>query len=102
GTRMRALQRAADYAAERPQFHRPIRDFQAVQLLLAEMDVAVATGRLAAYRAATLKDEGADPPRDASIAKYVATENCFACVDRALQIHGGYGYMRESEVERLY
>ena len=40
--------------------------------------------------------------RNASIAKYVATENCSACVDRALQIHGGYGYMRESEVERLY
>jgi len=102
GIAMRALQLAADYAAERHQFGRPIRDFQAVQLLLAEMDVAVETGRLAAYRAATLKDEGVDPRRSASIAKYVATENCFACVDRALQIHGGYGYMRESEVERLY
>ena len=102
GIAMRALQLAADYAAERRQFRRPIRDFQAVQLLLAEMDVAVETGRLAAYRAAALKDEGAGLRRDASIAKYVATENCFACVDRALQIHGGYGYMRESEVERLY
>ena len=91
GIAMRALQLAADYAAERRQFRRPIRDFQAVQLLLAEMDVAVETGRLAACLR-----------RDASIAKYVATENCFACVDRALQIHGGYGYMRESEVERLY
>ncbi len=66
------------------------------------MDVAVETGRLAAYRAAELKDDGSDLRRDASIAKYVATENCFACVDRAMQIHGGYGYMRESEVERLY
>src|SRR2546429_3652167 len=102
GIAMRALQLAADYAAERRQFRRPIRDFQAVQLLLAEMDVAVQAGRVAAYRAATLKDEGGDPRRSASIAKYVATENCFACVDRALQIHGGYGYMRESEVERLY
>jgi len=102
GIAMRALQLAADYAAERRQFNRPIRDFQAIQLLLAEMDVAVETGRLAAYRAAVLKDEGADLRRNASIAKYVATENCFACVDRALQIHGGYGYMRESEVERLY
>lgn len=102
GIAMRALQLAADYAAERRQFGRPIREFQAVQLLLAEMDVAVETGRLAAYRAATLKDAGADLRREAAIAKYVATENCFACVDRALQIHGGYGYMRESEVERLY
>ena len=102
GIAMRALQLAADYAAERRQFGRPIRDFQAIQLLLAEMDVAVETGRLAAYRAAELKDDGSDIRRDASIAKYVATENCFACVDRAMQIHGGYGYMRESEVERLY
>jgi alkylation response protein AidB-like acyl-CoA dehydrogenase len=102
GIAMRALQLAADYAAERRQFGRPIRDFQAVQLLLAEMDVGVETGRLVAYRAAKLKDAGADLRRDAAIAKYVATENCFACVDRALQIHGGYGYMRESEIERLY
>jgi alkylation response protein AidB-like acyl-CoA dehydrogenase len=50
---------------------------------------------------ANLRDDGADVRRVASIAKYVATENCF-CVDRAMQIHGGYGYMRESEVERLY
>ena len=102
GIAMRALQLGADYAAERRQFGRPIRDFQAVQLLLAEMDVAVETGRLAAYRAAAVKDAGADVRREAAIAKYVATENCFACVDRALQIHGGYGYMRESEIERLF
>ena len=102
GIAMRALQLAADYAAERRQFGRPIGDFQAVQLLLAEMDVAAETGRLAAYRAATVKDNGGDVRREAAIAKYVATENCFACVDRALQIHGGYGYMRESEIERLY
>jgi butyryl-CoA dehydrogenase len=102
GISMRALQLAADYAAKRRQFGRPIRDFQAVQMLLAEMDVALEMGRLAAYHAAARKDNGADLRREASIAKYVATENCFACVDRALQIHGGYGYMRESEVERLY
>lgn len=102
GIAMRALQLAADYAAERHQFGRPIRDFQAIQLQLAEMDVLVELGRLAAYRAADLKDAGADIRRAASIAKYAASENCFACVDRALQIHGGYGYMRESEIERLY
>src|SRR2546427_3684281 len=68
GIAMRALQLAADYAAERRQFRRPIRDFQAVQLLLAEMDVAVETGRLAAYRAAALQGEGAGLRRDASIA----------------------------------
>jgi alkylation response protein AidB-like acyl-CoA dehydrogenase len=102
GIAMRALQLAADYAAERRQFGRPIRDFQAVQLLLAEMDVAVESGRLAAFWAAELKDRGADLRRAAAVAKLVASEACFAVVDRALQIHGGYGYMRESEVERLY
>ncbi len=51
---------------------------------------------------ASHKDEGVDIRRAASIAKCVATENCFACVDRAMLIHEGYGYMRESEVERFY
>jgi alkylation response protein AidB-like acyl-CoA dehydrogenase len=102
GIAMRALQLASQYAATRRQFGRPIRDFESIQLLLAEMEVLLEVGRLAAYRAAQLKDAGADVRRAAAIAKYVATENAFACVDRALQIHGGYGYMRESEIERLY
>src|SRR5204863_8647833 len=76
GIAMRALQLAADYAAERHQFGPPIRDLQAVQLLLAEMDVAVEPGRLAAYRAARLKDEGVDPRRSASSARCVANETC--------------------------
>jgi acyl-CoA dehydrogenase len=58
--------------------------------------------RLAAREAARLKDQGADLREAASIAKYVAAENCFRVVDRALQIHGGAGFMRESEIERLY
>jgi alkylation response protein AidB-like acyl-CoA dehydrogenase len=102
GIAMRALQLAADYSAERVQFGHPIRDFESIQLQLAEMDAMVEVGRLAAYRAAELKDAGEDIRRASSIAKYVATENCFACVDRAVQVHGGYGFMRESEVERLY
>lgn len=102
GIAMRALQLACDYAAQRQQFGRPIRDFEAIQLQLAEMDTLVEVGRLAAYRAAEARNAGEDLRRAASIAKYVATENCFACVDRAMQIHGGYGYMRESEIERLY
>jgi alkylation response protein AidB-like acyl-CoA dehydrogenase len=102
GIGMRALQLAVDYAATREQFGQPIREFQAVQLSLAQIDVAVEVARAVTYRAAALRDSGGAIRRAASLAKYVASENCFLAVDRALQIHGGYGYMRESEIERLY
>lgn len=102
GVAMRALELALDFASERRQFDRPIREFQAIQLLLGEMDAAVQVGRLTASWAAGLRDAGADIRRAASIAKYVATESCFSVVDKAVQIHGGMGFMRESEIERLY
>jgi acyl-CoA dehydrogenase len=102
GIGMRALQLATDYATAREQFGRPIREFQAIQLSLAQIDVAVEVARTVTYRAAALRDQGGDIRRAGALAKYVASEGCFVAVDRALQIHGGYGYMRESEVERLY
>ena len=79
-----------------------IREFQAIQLLLGEMDAALEASRLAAFWAATAKDAGGDVRRAASIAKYLATEACFRVVDAALQVHGGAGYLRESQIERLY
>jgi alkylation response protein AidB-like acyl-CoA dehydrogenase len=102
GIAMRALQLAIEYASTREQFGAPIRDFQAIQLLLGEMDAAVEVGRLTALWAGRLRDSGADLRRAASIAKFVATENCFSVVDKAVQVHGGTGFMRESEIERLY
>jgi acyl-CoA dehydrogenase len=99
---MRALDLAAAHATHRVQFGRPIRDFQAIQLQLGRMDSLIEAARLVTYEAARLKDAGGDFRRAASIAKYVASENGFAVVDAALQIHGGSGYMRESEIERLY
>ncbi|MFI0367553.1 acyl-CoA dehydrogenase family protein [Actinomadura sp. 1N219] len=102
GVAMRALDLATGYASTRVQFGRPIRELQAIQLLLAEIDALVQSGRLHAYHAAALRDQGRDVRRAGSIAKYVASENCFQAVDRALQVHGGYGYVKESEIERLY
>jgi acyl-CoA dehydrogenase len=84
------------------QFKQKIRDFQAIQLMLGEMDAQLEVARLTAWWAAAIKDSAADVRREGSIAKWIATENCCAVVDKALQVHGGAGFMRESEIERLY
>jgi alkylation response protein AidB-like acyl-CoA dehydrogenase len=102
GIAMRALQLAAGFSAGRVQFGHPIREFQAIQLLLGEMDASLEASRLTAFWAAEAKDAGQDVRREAAIAKYLATETCSRVVDAALQVHGGAGYLRESEVERLY
>ena len=102
GIARRALELTVAYAAARVQFGHPIRDFQAIQLMLGEMDAQLEAARLTAWWAAAEKDSGADLRRAGSIAKWVATEACGAIVDRAVQVHGGASYMRESEIERLY
>jgi alkylation response protein AidB-like acyl-CoA dehydrogenase len=99
---MRAMDLAVAHATNRVQFGKPIREFQAIQLALGRMDTLIEAARLVTYEAARLKDQGGDFRRAASIAKYVASENGFNVVDQALQVHGGSGYMRESEIERLY
>jgi alkylation response protein AidB-like acyl-CoA dehydrogenase len=102
GIAMRALQLATEFASNRVQFGEPIRSFQAVQLLLGEMDAGTQAARVTTFWAAGLKDGGHDLRRAASVAKYIATENCFSVVDKAVQIHGGAGYMAESDIQRLY
>ena len=102
GIAARALQLATQYAASRYQFGEPLRDFQAVQLMLGEMDARLESARVTASWAAAAKDAGADLRRAGSIAKWTATEHCAQIVDMAVQVHGGAGFMRESEIERLY
>lgn len=102
GVALRALDLAVGYASQRHQFGKPLREFQAIQMGLAEMDLRTELARIATYRAADVRDAGGDLRRPASIAKYAAAEGCFWCVDKALQIHGGYGYMQDFEIERLY
>lgn len=102
GIARRALDLARDFAAGRTQFGHPINRFQAIQLLLGQMDAELEAARQTTWWAAALRDDHADLRRAGSIAKYTATETCHRVVDMALQIHGGAGYMAESDIQRLY
>ncbi len=93
---------AAAYAQERQQFGKPIAKFQAVQFALADMAVEIEAGRNLVYKAAWLKDEGRDFALAAAIAKLYTGELSHRVANAALQIHGGYGFMEESAIARLY
>ncbi len=101
GIAVGALEQALNYAKERKQFGRPIADFQAIQFMLAEMDTRIQAARLLIYHAATLKDRGEPYEAAASRAKLYASETAMFCADRAVQIHGGYGYIKDYPVERF-
>ena len=90
------------YAKEREQFGRPIAKFQAVQFALADMAVEIEAGRNVVYKAAWTKDQGRPFGKEAAIAKLYTGELSNRAVNAALQIHGGYGYMEESAIARLY
>jgi short-chain 2-methylacyl-CoA dehydrogenase len=90
------------YAKERHQFGRPIASFQAVQFRLADMATEIEAGRALVYRAAWLKDQGRPFAREAAMAKLYTGELSNRAANWALQIHGGYGYMDEYAVSRLY
>src|SRR4051795_2072094 len=90
------------YAKEREQFGRPIAKFQAVQFALADMAVEIEAGRKLVYKAAWTKDQGRPFGKEAAIAKLYTGELSNRAVNAALQIHGGYGYMEESAIARLY
>src|SRR3954453_10590495 len=93
---------AYSYAKEREQFGRPIAAFQAVQFQLADMAVEIEAGRQLVYRAAWLKDQGRDFALAAAQAKLYTGELSNRAANWALQIHGGYGYMEEFAISRLY
>jgi alkylation response protein AidB-like acyl-CoA dehydrogenase len=90
------------YARERQQFGRPIAKFQAVAFRLADMAVEIEAGRQLVYRAAWLKDQGRAFALEAAMAKLYTGELSNRVVNAALQIHGGYGYMDEFPISRLY
>jgi short-chain 2-methylacyl-CoA dehydrogenase len=90
------------YAQERQQFGKPIARFQAVQFKLADMATEIEAGRALVYRAAWLKDEGRPFALAAAQAKLYTGELSNRVVNAALQIHGGYGFMEESAISRLY
>jgi alkylation response protein AidB-like acyl-CoA dehydrogenase len=90
------------YAKERRQFGRPISEFQAVQFRLADMATELEAGRALVYRAAWLKDQGRPFAREAAMAKLYTGELSNRAANWALQIHGGYGFMDEFAISRLY
>jgi short/branched chain acyl-CoA dehydrogenase len=97
-----AYELAFRYAQEREQFGRRIADFQAVQFKLADMAVEIEAGRALVYKAAWLKDEGRPFAKEAAMAKLFTGELSHRVANHALQIHGGYGYMDEYAISRLY
>jgi alkylation response protein AidB-like acyl-CoA dehydrogenase len=104
GIAQRALDLAVSYAKERVAFGKPIATKQAIQWMIADMTTRVEASRLLTHKAAVLKDAGAgrEASHACSMAKLYASETANFCADKALQIHGGYGYSKEYEVERLF
>jgi alkylation response protein AidB-like acyl-CoA dehydrogenase len=97
-----AVEEATAYARDRRQFGKPIGDFQAIQFLLADSRVELDAAQLLALRAATLKQAGRPFSSEAAMAKLFASESACRIVDRCLQVHGGYGYVRDFPIERHY
>jgi len=102
GIAQAALDEAAKYAKEREAFGKPIADFQAIQFKLADMATEIDAARLLTYRVAWLHDQGVRHTFESSVAKLFASEVSHRCVDQALQIHGGYGFVKDYLVEKLY
>jgi len=97
-----AFEAAIKYAKKREQFGRPISKFQAIGFKLADMDVKIELARNTLYKACWMKDQGKSYSREAAIAKLYCSEIAKEVADESLQIHGGYGLIKGSLVERFY
>ncbi len=102
GLSARAFELGVDYAQQRVTFGKPIAQHQAVAFRLADMAVKVEASHQMMVRAARKKDSGERNDLEAGMAKYLASENCKEVVEDSFRIHGGYGYSKEYEIERLY
>jgi alkylation response protein AidB-like acyl-CoA dehydrogenase len=102
GVAQRALELALRYSQERKAFGRPIAHHQAITFKLAEMGTRVEAARLLTLKAARLKDAGERSDLEAGMAKLFASEAARSNAEEALRIHGGYGYSKEYEIERIY
>ncbi len=102
GLAQAAFDIALKYSKEREQFGKPISAFQAIQFHLAEMSVMIENARMAVYRAAWIKDQGKPYSLEAAQAKLYASEISTKVTHKAIQVLGGYGYIREYQVERMY
>ncbi len=102
GIAQAALDEAVKYAKERIQFGHRLADFQALQFTLADMAVDLEVAKTMLYRVAGMKDAGEKHTRESAIAKLFASEMSHRVCHKSLQIHGGYGYMKDYKIERLY
>ncbi|GAA4113393.1 acyl-CoA dehydrogenase family protein [Nocardioides fonticola] len=102
GVANRAFELAAQYAQQRTTFGKPIAQHQAIMFKLAEMATKVEAAHAMMVKAARIKDKGERNDVEAGMAKYLAAEYCNEVVEASFRIHGGYGYSKEYEIERLY
>lgn len=97
-----ALEESVKYAKQRKQFGKPIAEFQAIQWKLADMAMEIDAARLLTYEAAWMKDKGLPVTKESAMAKLLASEVAVRACGEAVQIHGGYGFIKEYPVERYY
>lgn len=102
GVAQGALDASVKYARERVQFGKPLGEFQAIQWKISEMAMKIEAARLLTQKAAFLKDNGKDVRLASSTAKYYASEVAVKAAEEAVQIHGGYGFLKDFPVEKLY
>src|SRR5215469_4467705 len=97
-----AFEAATKYSKQRKQFGRPISDFQAIQWKLADMATEIDAARLLTLRAASMKDAGLKTTQESSMAKLFASEVAVKCANEGVQIHGGYGFIKDYPAEKFY
>lgn len=97
-----SIEDSIKYSKEREQFNQPIAKFQAIQWMLADMSTEYEAAWLLCYRASLMKDKGLRYSKEAAMAKLKASEVASFCATKAIQIHGGYGYTKEFDVERYF
>jgi len=97
-----ALEASIKYSKEREQFNQPIANFQAISFKLADMATEYQAAELLTYRAAVMKDNGQNVNLESAMAKYYASEVCVKLATEAIQIFGGYGYLKDFPVEKYY
>jgi len=102
GIAQAAMDASIAYAKTRVQFRRPIADFQAVQWMIADMETSINAARLLTYNAAEMVDRNVKYSKEAAMAKLFASDAAVNVTRNAIQIHGGYGYMKDLPLERYY
>ena len=102
GVAQSALDEAIKYTKARVQFGKPLSKFQNTQFTVADMATKIQAARLLVHHAAQVKDNGGSPAVESSMAKYYAAETANEVAYKALQLHGGYGYVKDYRIERIF